>query len=507
MRLSGASLPAWPTESLFSLSWRLAQANCCPQLTIARLLAQKWGAEVTLTRAQSDELDLERFEQMGSAPVRLLQAGLAETYPLGTGPWMEIGLTVCPQCLRQGFHSALLQLGFFERCPVHDIRLETHQQSYVYGKSVKQFGEHTPMCELWNAHPAHRQETPLQPMVRPPDEASVWAEVLDQITRERCNFRTVACKVGRAGDGIHFSPVLLHFLLFGRERAGPPKSWAEALDQIKGLTSGDFKGTSKAGDDDHMEAALPVFRSVLRRHWRRTLGTHRACVLAIMRASSECWRGHDQGLLEVARDYCPVAYGFLAQLYARRPHVWRGRRQNDHGAILRRITREDLEHWVRQLPADCKTCPEASLRAVAMNTALELELSRPAASVFVVPRPLVDLKLENWTKPFERQIWRCEGRDVIDSDQHKPVRGWELAENPETGMMRLRMAVRLLPALDRDERPPGVLRMKISERDCPPPRDRRHATALARAIEIYCEPKGNDDYFFARLYRLRANAM
>lgn len=123
-----------PFESVWSVLHKLSHWNSLTPDDLVNLLWEptKYQARPPKNQGASDwrPYSMRRLSTVLKVPSA--QLVLAETSPFRfeVGEWKienptgtEETLRFCPQCIEQGFHSALFQMLWIERCPIHDEKI------------------------------------------------------------------------------------------------------------------------------------------------------------------------------------------------------------------------------------------------------------------------------------------------------------------------------------------------------------------------------------------------
>lgn len=209
---------SWTTgcESIYALLSKFALLNCLPAREIASLfISRRCGRKTVLV----ERLDLDlREPELFDLPI--IAKLCCTTEPAVTAGFVRPKyahslretcpeLRYCPQCLECGFHSALFQLTFIARCPIHHVALKQRCERcagmipYRLLPSVVQKPFLCPHCEACFA-PALRAG-PRQALRLSAETRSVLEHASE-----------VACAKSQLLGGAQ--PLEKHFAFFGRGR-------------------------------------------------------------------------------------------------------------------------------------------------------------------------------------------------------------------------------------------------------------------------------------------------
>lgn len=133
--MSGIAQLTWhpgsipPYASLWHTLRRVACLNRLRMMDLGRLVpavSVRHGPVPDLLHNDDDAIDTQALERLlGEAPQALAWSHMGRA-----APWMRFlftpGMRVCPACLADGYHSALLSLRLLGACPIHGLPLRSH---------------------------------------------------------------------------------------------------------------------------------------------------------------------------------------------------------------------------------------------------------------------------------------------------------------------------------------------------------------------------------------------
>ncbi len=123
---------SWTTgcESMYALLSKFALLNCLPAREIANLFVSSTCGRKSLLVQQlnldlraPDAFDLPKIARLCRTAEASVRAGFVRGKYANNLVETCSDLRYCPECLERGFHSALFQLAFIPRCPIHHTAL------------------------------------------------------------------------------------------------------------------------------------------------------------------------------------------------------------------------------------------------------------------------------------------------------------------------------------------------------------------------------------------------
>lgn len=114
-----------PRESQWSLLCKFATWNALSVRKLHHLVGLRKAIYQPINLAVSQYIDPDRFMSLTGSTLKQITSSLSTNYvPEGWGKSLIcMSLRYCPTCLRQGYHSAIYQIGLVLNCPIHGVPL------------------------------------------------------------------------------------------------------------------------------------------------------------------------------------------------------------------------------------------------------------------------------------------------------------------------------------------------------------------------------------------------
>lgn len=322
-------------ESIYSLLQKFAFLNALGARQVAaevlveplRSLAHERQVSVELTNSAA--FDWDRLCNLLRIDSRTLaDAFLAQT-SIGRSSLCR-QLKYCPRCIQGGFHAAIFQVPLMTDCPIHDLPLLgacPHCQRaipYVFNSANFRCPYHCPHCRQPLTTDLHGIQLGATMVIGAAErilvrramevtvrKASLIAPMSNQYRELSFYLRGVEENHGRCEEEYWRT-----FTRFSDEVVASIDGRLQWQTHIAGAAHKESisrprrKGAEAQNDgwmrwDKSLWALVPIYKSIRRRLWRRLLGGHRRCIVAVARQI--WWRV----LGEATGPVCNDAFAFL----------------------------------------------------------------------------------------------------------------------------------------------------------------------------------------------------